>query len=225
MMASLNGQLTTAELISRMQQSATAFPAPAVAPTGGTCHVAALTKNAAGDYSDVQSVDCQCTTATCGAGMLNAPAAVAAALRPIALLKSSATVGSIGQRISLDGSTSLAANGHRIAGYQWSVNPNIAVSNPNGALAEVVFPATRPITVTLTVTDETGRQDSASLTIEAALTASGSSGGGAMGIELLALLLLLAGRLSRKELNPMASVAMLCGWRGTAGRHQAQKTN
>jgi serine protease len=197
MMASVNGNLLPSEVIQRMQQAATPFPVPATAATGGVCHVASLAQDSSKNYTDVQDRDCQCTTAACGAGMLNAPAAIAAALRPIALLKPSSTVGSIGQRISVDASTSLAANGHTIVAYQWSTDPSLSIVNANGAVAEFIFPALRPITVTLTVTDEAGRRDSTSAKIESTLTASSTtnsdgitSGGGSMGLELVLLGLL-----------------------------------
>jgi len=206
LMVTMNGELTTSELISRMQESATAFPVPAQPATGGICHVAALTRDSAGEYTDVQDRDCQCTTATCGAGMLNAPAALAAAARPIAIFTSSATSASLGQRIALDASGSLAAAGRRIVAYQWSTAPSVAVSNPNGALAEIVFPALRPLTVNLTITDDAGRQDSASLTIASTATTPIPEGGrGAMGAELWVLLALLAMARSRARVRKVRS--------------------
>jgi serine protease len=191
LMRSVNSQLTPAELIARLKAAATPFPTLATTPTGGVCHVAALTRDSTNTFTDVQDRDCQCTTATCGAGMINAQAAVLAALRPLAVIKSSATIGSIGQRISLDGSSSAATNTRRIASFQWSVDPNISILNPTSAMAEIVFPATRPITVTLVVTDDTGAQDTSSLLIASAITGTGSGGGGAFGsLELLVLALL-----------------------------------
>jgi serine protease len=194
LMASLNGNLTTGEVIDRIRRAARPFPTPAVTPTGGTCHVAATTKDANGNYTDVQERDCQCTTATCGAGMLNAPAAIAEALRPIALLTTSVSSASIGQHITLDGSTSLAANGRHIVAWQWSVSPDISVANATSSSAEIVFPAFRDITVSLQVTDDAGRSDTASAVIQA--SAGSSSGGGALDpADLLLLLILLAVRL------------------------------
>jgi serine protease len=180
LMRSVNRQLSPAQLISRMKSSATPFPTLATAATGGVCHVAALTRDSAGNYTDVQDRDCQCTTATCGAGLVNALAALQAALKPLATITSSTTIGSIGQRISLDGSSSVAANGRSISSYRWSVDPDINVSGRTSAMAEIVFPATRPITVTLVVTDDAGAQDTASLQIASAITGTGSGGGGAL---------------------------------------------
>ncbi len=211
LMRSVNSQLTPAEIIARLKSTATPFPALAEAPTDGVCHVAALTRDSDGVYNDLQEHDCQCTTATCGAGIVNAPAAVLAAQRPQAVIKSSATIGSIGQRITLDGSSSAATSTRHIASYQWSVDPNISILNPTSAIAEIVFPATRPITVTLVVTDDTGAQDTSSLLIASSLTGTGSGGGGAVGLLdlLLLALLALAGLLTRRELKRGPTVATL----------------
>lgn len=70
-------------------------------------------------------------------------------------------------------------------------------------MAQVIFPAFRPVTFKLTVTDEAGRIDSTSVTINSSLTSPDStsgSGGGAFGsgslICLLALLMLPAWNLA-----------------------------
>lgn len=201
MMVSVNGELTASEVIDRMRQAATPFPTPASTPTGGVCHVASTTRNAQGDYTDVQDRDCQCTAASCGAGMLNAPAALQAALRPIAIFTSSRTVASIGDRIQLDARSSLAANGHRLTGFHWSVSPDISINGSDSAQAEIVFPALRPITVYLTVTDEAGRSDTASLEIGSAI-GSDDSGGGSMDLTMLALALLWLWTRKIKALRP-----------------------
>jgi serine protease len=196
LMGAANGNLTPTEIIQRLQKSARSFPAPTPAPAGGVCHVAT-------GLTDVQDSECTCTTASCGAGLLDAAAAVNEALRPIALIKSSATSASIGQRVSLDGSTSLAATGSSIASFQWSASPSISITGASSALAEFVFPATRPIAITLVVTDIAGRQDTATLTVDSSLgsgTSSGSGGGGgSLDTALLGLLASLAGLLSSRR--------------------------
>lgn len=186
MMKSVHSRLTPAQIIQRMQESAAAFPVPATTPTGGVCHVAALTRDSSGTYTDVQDRDCQCTTATCGAGMVNANAAVAAALRPIAVASTSATIASVGQRVTLDGSGSSAANGHTLSSYAWTSDQGVSIGNANGAVAQISFPALRPITLTLTVTDDAGRRDSTTVTIESTVT--GAGGGGALSMATLLVL-------------------------------------
>ena len=178
LMAQANGNLTVSQLIARMQASARPFPVPATPPTGGVCHVASLAQDAKGHYTDVQNADeCQCTTATCGAGMLNAPAAVAAAQFPIASLTTSTDRASLGETVTLDGTSSAAATGYSLT-YLWKADPDVGIANASSAIAKLVFPALRPLTVTLTVTDNAGRQDRVSKTINSVAVKAGSGGGG-----------------------------------------------
>jgi serine protease len=71
LMLSVNPALTPGELIARIRQSARAFPAD---PTLPACPNVATSGDTFGQ--------CNCTTATCGAGILDAAAAVAAAALP-----------------------------------------------------------------------------------------------------------------------------------------------
>ena len=83
-----------------------------------------------------------------------------------------------------------------------SANPNISISGANAALADFVFPATRPVAITLVVTDTAGRQDTASLTVDPSLggsTSGGGGGGGSLDAVLLGLLASLAGLLSSRR--------------------------
>jgi serine protease len=188
LMVQANGNLTASQLIARMQSSATPFPVPATPPTGGVCHVASLAKDASGKFTDLQNADeCQCTTATCGAGMVNAAAAVAAALLPNASVVTSTDKATIGQSVTLDGTGSSAARGYTIASYQWSSDPAVSIANANTASASLVFPALRPLTVTLTVTDDARRQAQASKTISGSESPS-SSGSGSVDLAVLACL-------------------------------------
>ncbi len=188
LMVQANDKLTASELIARMQSSATPFPVPATPPTGGVCHVASLTKDANGKFTDVQNADeCQCTTATCGAGMVNAAAAVAAALLPNASIVTSTDKATVGQTVTLDGTGSSAARGYTVASYQWSADPAVSIANAATASASLVFPALRPLTVTLTVTDDAGRQAQASKTI-AGTESPSSSGSGSVDLAVLACL-------------------------------------
>ena len=176
LMIEANPYLNAARLIERMQAGATPFPVPATAPAGGTCHVATLATDSKGSYTDLQDAECTCTAATCGAGMLNAVAALAQALRPIAVATASETTASPGDNITLDATGSTASAGHRIVAWQWTSSASLA--NATTATAKLVFPALRPVTVTLTVTDDLGRTDSTALAISSRLISAGASGGG-----------------------------------------------
>lgn len=188
LMVQANANLTADQLIARLQASATPFPVPAALPSGGVCHLATVAVDSTGLYTDFSNADeCQCTTATCGAGMLNAAAAVLAALTPNVSVMTSTDRASVGQSVTLDGSASSAAPPSQIVSYHWSADPDVSIADADTAVAKLVFPALRPVTVTLTVTDDMGRQAQASKTIDGAVSL---SGGGSGAVDLLALALL-----------------------------------
>jgi serine protease len=158
LMTSANANLQPAQLIARLKEGSKTFPVSSD-PTVPNCHVPA-------SATDLQTVECNCTTQTCGAGMANAPGALKAALRPIAAVAVPAPV-SAGQNVMLAGTGSAAACNHTITTYAWtnvssSTNP---IQNANTATATVVAPATGSITVRLTLTDDAGRQDTADVVI------------------------------------------------------------
>ena len=177
LMIQANPNLTANQLIARLQAGATPFPAAAVTPPGGVCHVAALTKDASDSYNDIQKQECQCTATTCGAGMLNAAGALAQALYPVASITTSTDRAALGESVTLDGSTSTAASLSTIAAYQWTTDSDVSIANASSAIAKLVFPALRPITVTLRITDSAGRQDVVSKTINSVALSAGGGGG------------------------------------------------
>ena len=146
----------------RLREGAiTPFPT-SIDPSIPQCHVPQ-------GRMDIQDIECNCTTATCGAGMLNMPGAVRAAQRPIAAVAVPVSV-SPGQNVSLSAVGSAAACDRTIASYAWSI---VAGANGTGIagadrpVATVVAPASGAITVRLTVTDDAGRQDTADVTVTA----------------------------------------------------------
>jgi serine protease len=162
LMLAVNGNLTSGQLIARLQSGATTpFPVSSD-PTVKACHVPASS-------SDLQTSECNCTTSVCGAGMANAHGAVLEALRPIAAVALPATV-TAGANVTLDGSGSAAACHASIGTYQWTVvqptsNPP-TIQNANMAQASVVAPsAPTTYTLMLTVTDDGGRTDSAQVIV------------------------------------------------------------
>ncbi|HYM29612.1 MAG TPA: S8 family peptidase, partial [Steroidobacteraceae bacterium] len=112
LMLAVNGNLTPAQLLTRMQQGATAFPVSSD-PGVPMCHVPA-------SATDLQTSECNCTTATCGAGMVNANGAVQQALRPIAAIAVDATHAS-GASVVLDAGASAAACNSSLVNYHWAV--------------------------------------------------------------------------------------------------------
>ncbi len=151
LMLSVNGRLGAAQLRSRLREgAATPFPVSSD-PTIPMCHVPT-------SAADVQASECSCTTDTCGAGMANAPGAVLAALRPIAVVVPPTTV-SAGQSVTLPAGTSTAASGHTLASYAWT--GSIVVTPPDQATGMVLAPTSGSAQVCVTVTDDAGRQDTA----------------------------------------------------------------
>jgi serine protease len=154
LMASVNPDLNSCQMTARLKEGALPFPQVSAGetPQPPLCHVPT-------DANDLQTAECVCTLdgKTCGAGMANARAAVAAALRPIAAIAISVVKGNV----TLDASGSAAALNHMLTTYQWSTVSGVSVS-PQGAgsaTASVALPVCGLATVQLTVTDDAGRTD------------------------------------------------------------------
>jgi serine protease len=181
LMLAANSSLTPAQLIARLQSSALAFPTSS-ATSSTTCTLASTTTDSNGNYTEPTTpAECICTTATCGAGMLNAQAALLAAVGMFVQITPSSTIGSPGKHITLDGSASTAATGYSIVSYQWTTIPATSdqLLNANQSIATLVVPTFRSIQVMLTITDNSGRTDSATVTIESAVGAASGAGTGA----------------------------------------------
>jgi len=192
--------LAPSQLIARMRSSAVAFPTSS-STTSTQCKLVPTTiDSSSGKFTDTsQNTECVCTTATCGAGMLDAAAAVTAASGIFVQITPSSTTGTPGQHIRLDGSGSTAATGYSIVSYQWSTSPATSdqLINPGDAVATLIVPSFRTIQVKLTITDSGGHTASATATIQSKFGA--SAGAGACGPELLVLATLTAGALLRRR--------------------------
>ncbi len=154
LMRAVNAKLTPAQLIARIESSATAFPQPTGVPA-----CPAVDANGNG-------IECVCPNngTLCGAGMVNAFAAVLAAQRPIAAVAVPASTG-VGSPAVLDAGGSAASCGRTIASYAWSASPGTLIP-PGAAAAQVtVTPNGAAGTVTLVVTDSSGDTDTATLTV------------------------------------------------------------
>lgn len=178
LMLSLNPALTPAQLIARIQAGARPFPAN---PAYGLCPDETLGIGA-----------CNCTTASCGPGLLDADRALQQAASPSAVIAPLGDVAA-GGTLTLDGRGSAALPGRTIAAYQWSlVSGPAAVSVPstNAATVNVSLPSAVGTWVfRLLVTDSAG--DAADNYVTASTTpppevgarssSSSSGGGGALG--------------------------------------------
>ena len=155
LMLSANPALKPAQIKSLLQSTARSFP---VQPSGSSvpaCHTpTASTQD-----------ECYCTTSTCGAGLLDVGAAVAAAANaatPTAAISASATTVAAGSTVSLDGSASTAPGTRTITGWQWTITSGSIIASfagaTNAATASLKTTAIGSVTVQLTVTDSTGQQ-------------------------------------------------------------------
>lgn len=170
LMASVNGNLDAGRLIERLQEGATK-PFPVAQDSSvPQCHVP-LGRN------DIQSAECSCTTETCGAGMASASGALEAALRPVAEVTVSGEF-TLGGSVRLSGLASMAAAGHSLVAYEWSLHCGYGVFTASeSAIATVEVPTNGSFTLRLTVTDDAGRTDRAevAVTSTAATRATGTS--------------------------------------------------
>jgi serine protease len=153
LMRAANANLTPAQLIARMKASASPYPQPVTTPPTPQCV-----------NGSTSSVECACTTTTCGAGMVNAFSAVKAALNPIAAVKIPA--GFTSGSGTFDAGGSAPACGATIASYAWTSTPAIhIVSGATSSTVNVM--ATGAGTLTLVVTDSSGNTDTAIVTFTA----------------------------------------------------------
>ena len=158
LMLSVNGRLDPATLIKRIGTGASSFPTPAVDSAGvplPVCHTPA-------SATVVQSSECVCTTAVCGAGMLNASGALHEALRPIVSIRSTGVIAA-GASLKLDAGASSAACGRTLATYDWSAIDShgraVALTANNASTTSLSAPSSGTVAVTLTIADNTGATD------------------------------------------------------------------
>jgi serine protease len=150
MMRAVNANLTPPQLIARLKASSSPYPQPVTTPPTPQCV-----------NGSTSSVECACTTTTCGAGMVNAFKAVKAALNPIAAVK--IPTGFTSGSGSFDAGGSAPACNATIASFAWTSSPAIhIVSGASSSTVNVM--ATGAGTLTLVVTDSSGNQDTATVT-------------------------------------------------------------
>jgi serine protease len=159
LMQSVSPLITPAQVKAALQATARSFPASG-APDSAVSGLAIATCQAP---SAATQDECYCTTATCGAGLLDASAAVARAAAtstPVPHITTAAAFVEVGARVGFDASTSTATSGRTIAGYQWVISSGAAIatitSATNAATAQVAVSGTGPFTISLSVIDSLG---------------------------------------------------------------------
>lgn len=205
MMLSVHPGLTPALIKQRLEASATPFPSSGAASGVGSCQAPGSTAQD----------ECYCTGTTCGAGMLNAGAAVAAAAQDataaVAVITLSPEGATVGQPVVLSATDSRASAGATgIVTRQWELVSGggivSALGGDVGADSVNATPtAAGSFTVRLTVTDDQGQSATTDLTVPVGLNISitqalasttpapvtqsgGGGGGGAMTLVDLAVL-------------------------------------
>jgi serine protease len=193
LMLSVQPSLTPARVIAKLQSTAKPFPTTgsSVSPNPPVC----------GPATTQQQQYCYCTTAVCGAGMLDARAAVLSVNGVQAAISLTTTTPTAGQDVSLV-SSSVVQAGQSIATDLWTlVSPGTTgatIISATNAASVVLHPtAGGTFTLQLTTTDNAGNVSVATTTVTvAAVTAPASapaatpsSGGGALGLGWLLLLL------------------------------------
>jgi serine protease len=184
LMLSVDSALTPDRITTLLKQTARSFPT-----TGAGTGVSQCTAP-----GSTEQLECYCTTSTCGAGMLDAGAAVQAvyaALVPTASFSFSANSVTVGNSVTLDASSSGATSGRSISSYAWSISSGSAVSFSSGTsavTATLLAGSAGSAVITLRVTDSAGVSSSTSQTITVTAAGSGStssdSGGGGGALEL-----------------------------------------
>ena len=194
LMFSVNPSLTPAQVKAKLQSSARPFPT-----TGGTAGTVACVAPAAGK----DQLECYCTTLTCGAGMLDAHAAVLSVSGVQASISLQTTTPTAGQAVALTSAAALNA-GQSIASYEWTVlnagTTGATITSAANADSVVVSPtAAGSFVIQLTTTDNSGFVSTTTLSVAvvappvltppaSAPVVASSGGGGALGVGWLLLL-------------------------------------
>ncbi len=198
--------LTPDEVKTALQASARAFPTTG-ADNGPDDPTPVPQCRAPGGADQLQ---CYCISGLCGAGMLDAAGAVAAADGAFARIAVTTAAPTAGAAVQLDGAGSMVAVGRSVAAYSWVLRGTGGIVSGFSGAADAASVSLVPtgagsFSVQLTVTDDQGNTSVAlrSVTVAAANppptpapTPSGG-GGGAMGAGWLLLLVAASAALAR----------------------------
>jgi serine protease len=201
LMQAIKPDATPAQIIAALRSSARAFPSSGAGAGVSACQAPS---------GVAQESECYCTSTTCGAGMLNAAAAVAAmsGAAPTSSFSYSPASLTVGVNVALNGQSSTAAAGRTLTAYQWAITAGGTLANFSGATNAVTATlspvASGAVTVQLTVTDDLGTTHVSSQTLNIAAAPGPqpvleSSGGGSTSPLWLLLLACCAALLGRRR--------------------------
>jgi serine protease len=178
LMMTANPSLTANQVKAALQASARPFPQSGAQPDVTTglpvpmCHAPNSTDQG----------QCYCTTSTCGAGLLDAGAAVASVAQLHAYINVKTTAPTAGSPISLSSDTVVLPPNHTLSSLVWSLTNDggiVPALTDTGSPSITVTPtAGGQFTVQLTVVDSTGASSTTSQTVQVAAASGGSTGGG-----------------------------------------------
>jgi serine protease len=184
LMAAVRPGLTSTEAIQILKSTARPFPT-----TGGGSAADGNPPQCKAPSSTVQD-ECYCTTSTCGAGMVDAAAAVAAAAAlngvTVAIAQSPASGLTAGQTLTLTATATGLPSGRTVASTAWVLvdGGGIVTGFASGAAtasATVTPTGAGSFTVRADVTDSAGAVYSQSVTIAVTAAATGGGSGGTSG--------------------------------------------
>jgi serine protease len=173
--------------------------------------------------ANVDQLQCYCNTSVCGAGMLDAGAAVGAVSALAARITVDTATPTAGSAVQFSSGTSSTGNGRTLVGWAWSIVNGGGIATAfngatNAATASLTPTGAGSFTVRLTVTDDLGITASSDqvVTVAAAAvtptppttpttpvveTGGGGGGGGAMSWPWLLLLCAAVGALARRPVK------------------------
>jgi serine protease len=163
LMFAANPSMTPAQALAALKASARAFPASGSSVGVATCVAPSAT---------AQNSECYCTTSTCGAGLLDAGAAVngVAANLAVANVVASSTQVVAADTIGLSGALSRAsATGAAVQTYAWSIAAGSSIASfttaTNASTAALKTSAPGSVVVALTITDSAGKSATTKTTL------------------------------------------------------------
>ena len=171
LMLSANPSLTNAQVVSILKSTARAFPSASNTNAGITAGTVACRAPTSATQDE-----CYCTTSTCGAGMLDAGKAVAAAAAlatPGASISGGSTVAA-GSTLTLTGAQT---TGIAVTSYAWSITSGgsyATLGSTTGSSVVLTGVSAGTATVQLQVTNALGNTTTATASVE--VTGSGSTG-------------------------------------------------
>lgn len=175
LMLAVRPNLTPAAVKAVLKNSARPFPTSGVSSASAACHAP----------TDAEQLECYCTSTTCGAGMLDAGAAVAQASGVIPVITQSPTAAVAGQAITFGSSGSMPSQtASNISSYQWVFvdGGGIVSALPSGGSSSstlVVTPsAAGQFVISLTLTDDHNQTATTLQTVVVSAAPVQRSGGG-----------------------------------------------